>query len=226
MRILIAEDEKEIAKALKVVLEKNRYVVDTVDNGADALDYILMGHYDVIVLDIMMPERDGISVLKAIREKKIDTPVLLLTAKSEVEDRVVGLNAGADDYLPKPFAISEFVARVKALGRRAAAFTPDVITVGDTHLDSGSYDLYTDKGKQRLNNKEFQVIELFMRNPRQIFPTIKIMELVWGYETDSEINVVWTYIANLRKKLREIEAGVEIKTVRGAGFSLEEKDAP
>ncbi len=202
MRILIAEDEVEIARALKVLLEKNKCVADIVHNGKDAWDFVSQGNYDVIVLDIMMPEMDGLEVLRRARENHISTPVMLLTAKSEIEDRVAGLNAGADDYLPKPFAVSEFIARVKALGRRSTN--------------------YTECESIRLNNKEFQLMELFMKHPKFVFSTEHIMKKIWEQDGTAGMDVVWTYIGFLRKKLKQLGATVEIKTVRGAGYSLEE----
>lgn len=222
MRILIAEDEHEIAKALKVILERNKYSVDTVDNGGDALSFLLSGNYDIAVLDIMMPIKDGISVLKQIREQKLSIPVLLLTAKSEIEDRVTGLNAGADDYLPKPFATSEFIARVNALSRRVSSYSPDIVTFGNVSLDCTAYLLSTSSDSVKLNNKEYQLMEIFMRNPHAVLSADRLMERVWGFDTESEIDVVWAYIAFLRKKLKMLNADVEIKTVRGAGYSLEE----
>lgn len=222
MRILIAEDEVEIAKALQVVLEHNRYKVDTVHTGIDALAYADQQNYDLIVLDIMMPGLDGISVLKSIRAKSLPVPVLMLTAKGELEDRVAGLSAGADDYLAKPFATAEFLARVKALLRRSNIYLPDILELADTQLNCNTYELITAKNMIRLNNKEFQLMELFLRNPRNVFSTEQLMERIWGYESESEINVVWTYISNLRKKLNTLESGLVIKTIRGAGFALEE----
>ncbi len=222
MRILIAEDEVEIAKALQVVLEHNRYKVDTVHTGIDALAYADQQNYDLIVLDIMMPGLDGISVLKSIRAKSLPVPVLMLTAKGELEDRVAGLSAGADDYLAKPFATAEFLARVKALLRRSNIYLPDILELADTQLNCNTYELITAKNMIRLNNKEFQLMELFLRNPRNVFSTEQLMERIWGYESESEINVVWTYISNLRKKLSILESGLVIKTIRGAGFALEE----
>lgn len=222
MRILIAEDEVSIARALKVMLEKNKYAVDMVHSGTDALDYIRQIPYDALVLDIMMPGMDGLEVLRRARRLGITTPALFLTAKSEVEDRVAGLDAGADDYLPKPFATSEFLARVRALTRRSGSYAPDVLALGNTSLDCGGYLLRTGEGSVRLNNKEFQLMELFMRNPRHVFSSEHLMEKVWGLEAEAEIDVVWTYIGFLRKKLRGLSADIEIKTVRGAGYALEE----
>lgn len=223
MRILIAEDEVGIAKALKVMLEKSRYAVDMVHNGADALDYILSVNYDAIVLDIMMPGLDGLEVLKRAREHGISSPVMFLTAKSDIEDRIMGLDAGADDYLPKPFAMGEFLSRVRALTRRSGSYTADVLSVGNTKLDLSAYTLSCGEKTVRLNNKEFQLMELFMRNRGRVFSPEALMQKVWDLDTEAETDVVWTYIGFLRKKLRQLDAGVEIKTIRGAGYALEEK---
>lgn len=222
MRVLIAEDEIEIARALKLLLEKNKCSVDIVHNGKDAWDYCCQGTYEVIVLDIMMPELSGMEVLKRLRESRNSTPVMLLTAKAEIEDRVNGLNAGADDYLPKPFAASEFIARVKALGRRSVNYTESILALGNTTLDCNRFLLSTPLESVRLNNKEYQLMELFMRHPRFVFSTEHLMEKIWGQEKESGMDVVWTYIGFLRKKLKNLQSTVEIKTVRGAGYSLEE----
>lgn len=222
MRILIAEDEVTIARALKVMLEKNRYAVDMVHNGHDAWDYIQATAYDALVLDIMMPGMDGIEVLKLARAKGISTPTLFLTAKAEVADRVAGLDAGADDYLPKPFATSEFLARVRALTRRSSVYAPSALTFGNTTLDRGQYLLKAPLGEVRLNNKEYQLAELFFRHPHQVFSSEHLMERVWGLDSEADMDVVWTYIGFLRKKLRQIASNVEIRTIRGAGYALEE----
>ena len=222
MRILVAEDEVTIAKALKVMLEKNKYSVDLVHNGLDALDYITATPYDALVLDIMMPGMDGIAVLSAARAQGITTPALFLTAKSEIEDRVAGLDAGADDYLSKPFAPAEFLARVRALTRRSGNYAAAVLTVGNTSLDCGEYTLSAPGGSVRLNNREFQLLELFFRHPRQVFSTEHLMDKIWGLDSEAGIDVVWTYIGFLRKKLKQLDAGVELRTIRGAGYALEE----
>lgn len=221
MRILIAEDEVEIARALKVLLEKNKCAVDIVHNGREAWNYICQGSYEVIVLDIMMPEMDGLEVLRRVRENHIAAPVMLLTAKSEIEDRVAGLNAGADDYLPKPFAASEFIARVKALGRRSTSYTESLICLGNMTLDCNRFQLSAEGISIRLNNKEFQLMELFMKHPKFVFSTEHIMEKIWEQDGTAGMDVVWTYIGFLRKKLKQLGASVEIKTIRGAGYSLE-----
>lgn len=222
MRILIAEDEVEIAKALKVMLERSKYSVDVVHNGIDALDYMTASHYDAVVLDIMMPGMDGLAVLEKARGEGVTAPVLFLTAKGQLEDRVAGLNAGADDYLPKPFATAELIARVKALTRRSDAYAPVVLSLGHTKLDCNSYELSYDSTPIRLNNKEYQMMELFMRYPNQIFSTEHLMEKIWGLDAEAEIDVVWTYVGFLRRKLKQLGADVEVKTVRGAGFTLGE----
>lgn len=224
MRILIADDEQGIAKALKVILEKNKFAVDAVFNGTDALDYIMSTPYDAIVLDIMMPGLDGLTVLSRAREAGIKTPVMLLTAKSDISDRVAGLECGADDYLPKPFATAEFVARVRALTRRSESYTHSVITVGTTQLDSGRYELRCGDKSAALSNKEYQLMELFMRSPRRVFSTEHIMELIWGFDAEAETDVIWTYISFLRKKLRQIDSDTEIKTIRGAGYALDTRE--
>ena len=221
MRILIAEDEVATAKALKLLMEKSKYSVDIVHNGTDAWDYISAGSYEVIVLDIMMPGMSGLEVVTKMRENGIKTPVLMLTAKGEIEDRVTGLEAGADDYLPKPFATSELIARVKALGRRSENYSDSVKKVGNLTLDSNRYEMRAGDKSVSLTNKEYQLMELFIMHPGYVFSTEHLMDKIWGFETESDINVVWTHIGFVRKKLRTIEADVEIKTIRGAGYSLE-----
>ena len=222
MRILIAEDEVTIARVLKVMLEKNKNAVDMVHNGSDALDYIQAVGYDALVLDIMMPGKDGIEVLKAARAEGNTTPALFLTTKAEVADRVAGLDAGADDYLPKPFAANEFLARVRALTRRSNTYASFALSFGNVTLDCCQYLLKTAFEEVRLNNKEFQLTELFLRHPRQVFSSEHLMEKVWGLDSEAEMDVVWTYIGFLRRKLRQIGADIEIRTIRGAGYALEE----
>ena len=223
MRLLIADDEIEIAKVLRAVLEHNNYSVDTVSNGTDALDYALSGSYDGIILDIMMPGKDGLTVLRQMRAGGVTTPVMLLTAKSELQDRIKGLDAGADDYLPKPFAITELLARVRALLRRSDSYTPDILDMGNVSLNCSTYELSTGEEKIRLNNKEFQMMETFMRNPERVFSSDELMEKIWGWDSKAEINVVWTNVACLRKKLAGLNATAEICSVRGAGYCLTER---
>ncbi|MBO4902742.1 MAG: response regulator transcription factor [Lachnospiraceae bacterium] len=225
MRILIAEDEEATARALKLLLEKAKYSVDIVHNGTDAWDYIREGAYEVIVLDIMMPGLDGLEVLSLIRKNHIKTPVLLLTAKAEIEDRVAGLEAGADDYLPKPFATNELIARIKALGRRSENYADSVKEAGNLVLDSNRYEMRVGNKNIGLTNKEFQLMELFILHPGYVFSTDHLMEKIWGFESESDIDVVWTTIGYVRKKLRTIGANVSIKTIRGAGYLLEVEHA-
>lgn len=222
MRVLIAEDEMSTAKAIKLLLEKANFSADIVYNGNDAWEYIQAVDYDVIVLDIMMPYRSGMDVLSLMRNKHIVTPVLILTAKSEIEDRVAGLESCADDYLPKPFAAKELIARVKALARRSDHYADSIQSIGNLVLDGNRYEMRVGEIKVSLTNKEFQLMELFVRHPGYVFPTEHLMEKIWGYDTESNIDVAWTHIGYMRKKLRSLNANVEIKTVRGAGYALEE----
>lgn len=222
MRILMAEDEIALARALKFLLEKNKFTVDLAHDGAEALERFQETAYDVIVLDIMMPKVDGLEVLSRIRRAGQKVPVLMLTAKAEIEDRVAGLEAGADDYLPKPFATREFMARVKALSRRNAGYADSFLTFGDVTLDCNRYELNCRGQSVGLNNKEFQLAELFFRHPRFVFSTNHLMDKIWGQDSQAGMDVVWTYIGFVRRKLREIGSSAQIKTVRGAGYCLEE----
>lgn len=221
MKILIAEDEISTAKALKVILEKSKFSVDIVHNGNDAWSYIQAGPYEVIVLDIMMPGMNGLEVLAKLRANNIKTPVLMLTAKGELEDRVAGLEAGADDYLPKPFATAELIARVKALGRRSEIYSDSVMQAGNLVLDSNKYEMRVGSKSVTLTNKEYQLMELFILHPGFVFSTEHLMEKIWGLDSESYIDVVWTHIGFVRKKIKSLDANVEIKTIRGAGYSLE-----
>ena len=221
MRLLVADDEKELVSALCAILKHNQYVVDAVYNGTDALSYALTGDYDGIVLDIMMPGMDGLQVLKALREQGVGTPVLLLTAKSQVEDRVAGLDTGADDYLPKPFDRKELLARIRAMTRRQAEFVSDTLCCGCVCLDRRRFILKGSDGEVRLAGKEFQMMELLMTNPGQLLSTELFLQRIWGYETQTEMNVVWVYISNLRKRLAAVGGGVEIRAARGLGYTLE-----
>ena len=222
MRVLLAEDEKEMSNALVAILKHNNYSVDAVYDGADALDYGLSANYDVIVLDIMMPKLSGIEVLEQLRAKGIHTPILMLTAKSQIEDRIFGLDKGADDYLSKPFAMGELLARIRAMSRRKSEFTPNLIQVGNISLNKESYELSNEKSSLRLGNKEFQMMEMLMTNPKRLISTEQFMERIWGYDAEAEINVVWVYISYLRRKLESLNANIKIKAVRGSGYSLEE----
>ena len=224
MRLLLAEDEKELSKALCAILKHNNYSVDAVFNGQDALDYGLCENYDGIILDIMMPKKNGLDVLKELRAQGVSTPVLMLTAKAEVDDRILGLDLGADDYLTKPFSMGELLARIRAVTRRKSEFSPNLLTSGNISLNRETFELSADNNSIRLGNKEFQMMEMLMSNPGRLISTEQFMERIWGYETEAEINVVWVYISYLRKKLSTINANVEIKAVRGVGYTLEEKN--
>ena len=225
MRLLLAEDEKTLSNALVTILKHNNYSVDAVYNGEDAIDYIETGVYDGAILDIMMPKVDGITVLKTIRAGGNKMPVLLLTAKSDVDDKVLGLDAGADDYLTKPFVTKELLARIRAMTRRQAELTDNSLSFGDLKLDRVSFELSSPIGKLPLTAKEFQIMESFMNYPSQIISAERLMEKIWGFDSDSEINVVWTYISYLRKKLKLLQSGVTIKAVRNIGYTLENENA-
>lgn len=221
MRILLAEDEKALSRVLVTILEKNGYSVDPVYNGEDALDYLRSGNYDAAVLDIMMPKRDGISVLTEARREGNQLPILMITAKTEIDDRVRGLDSGANDYLPKPFDTKELLARIRAMTRTQTA-ADTKLRMGNVTLDRSTFELATPTGSFRLANKEYQMMEFFLSNPRHVISSERFMEKIWGYDSDAEINVVWVYISYLRKKLAALHANVEIRASRNAGYSLEE----
>ena len=222
MRILLAEDERSLSRAIVKIFEKNNYSVDAVYNGKDALTYIELGNYDAVVLDIMMPEMDGISVLRDIRSRNISVPVLILSAKSEVNDKVLGLDCGANYYLTKPFDAKELLAAIRAITRGDSA-NDAKLSLGNITLNRATFELSSPHGSVRLANKEFQMMELFMLHPHHIIPTERFMEKIWGYDSKSEINVVWVYISYLRKKLSSIDSNVQISASRNAGYCLEEK---
>ncbi|MBQ9080754.1 MAG: response regulator transcription factor [Clostridia bacterium] len=220
MRLLIAEDETEMARALCAVLRHHNYSVDTVDNGTDALDWGRSSNYDGIILDIMMPGLDGLEVLRRLRDEGISTPVLMLTAKSELDDKITGLDAGADDYLSKPFAMGELLARIRAMTRRRENFTPNMLAYGDLSLDRASFTLSCREKSERLGNREYQMMEMLMESRGRVIPTELFMQRIWGYDTDAEINVVWVYISYLRKKLVALGSSVEIRATRGVGYMI------
>lgn len=221
MRLLLAEDEKELSNALVVILKHSNYSVDAVYNGQDALDYITNGDYDGVVLDIMMPKMDGITVLRKVRESGNSVPVLLLTAKSEIDDRVTGLDSGADDYLTKPFATKELLARIRAMTRRKGENTGLLLNCGNISLNRSTFEVSSPKATLRLANKEFQMLEMLMSNEGMIISTERFMEKIWGYDTETNQNVVWAYVSYLRKKLAALDANVAIKAVRNRGYALE-----
>ena len=221
MRLLFAEDDRDISKAVQTLLERSGYSVDAVYNGQDALDYIEQADYDGVILDWMMPKKTGIEVLAWMRGKGISTPVLMLTARDAIEDRVEGLDTGADDYLPKPFAASELLARIRAMLRRKVDYQHDVIKYADIELDKSAMTITCGKKSVSLNNKAFQLMEMLVEHPGAVLSIDQIMERIWGWDSDAEVNVVWVNISTLRKKLTEIGAHLKIKAIRGVGYSLE-----
>ena len=220
MKLLYAEDEPAMAEAVTDILHYHNYSVDAVDNGRDALDYALNEKYDGIILDVMMPRMDGLEVLRRLREAGCRTPVLLLTAKSEVEDRIEGLDAGADDYLPKPFATGELLARVRAMLRRREEFTPNLISCGDLRLNQQNAELHCGENSVVLPKLEYKLMELLMLNQGICLSTEDMLVKVWGYETEADIGVVWVYLSYLRKRLAALGSTVEIKARRGVGYTL------
>ena len=223
MRILFAEDDRDLSNAVKTLLERNGYQVDAVYDGLDAVDYAAAEAYDGMILDWMMPGIDGVEALRRIRKQGISIPCLMLTARDAIEDRVTGLDAGADDYLSKPFNANELLARIRAMLRRRETYVPDIVTFGDLSLDKGKNELRCGKNAVQLTGKCYQLMEMLMENPRIIFSVQQLMDRVWGWDAEAEINVVWVNMSQLRKKLSELGSGVEIKLHRGTGYALESK---
>ena len=223
MRLLLAEDDPRLLKSLTHIFEANRFVTDGVSNGEDALSYALSREYDGIVLDIMMPGLDGIEVLKRLRREGVLSPVLFLTARSEVSQRVEGLDAGADDYLPKPFSTSELLARVRAMLRRKCSYLPDLLSYGGGVLNRSTYEIEYNGEVQALRGKEFQIAEMFMQQPHRIITTEQFITHIWGWDTNVDTSVVWVHISNLRKKLDALKAPLRIRFIRNAGYLLEDR---
>lgn len=224
MRILLAEDEKSLSRAVVALLEKNNYSADAVYNGEDALAYLEAGNYDALILDIMMPKMDGLEVLRRLRQQGNAIPVLMLTARAEVEDKVAGLDTGANDYLTKPFSTAELMARIRAMTRsQAGGQMSSRLTLGNITLDQTTFELSSPTGSFRLANKEYQMMELLLRNPRSLIPTERFLERIWGYDSEVELNVVWVYTSYLRKKLAALQADIQIRAARNAGYCLEER---
>lgn len=222
MRLLIAEDEKALAEALSEILVLNKYSVDVVYDGEEALAYINSAiEYDGIILDIMMPKVDGITVLKTMRKNKNNTPTLMLTAKSEVDDRVLGLDSGADDYLAKPFATKELLARIRAMTRREKEATQPDLRFGNITLNRVSFELSSEKGSVALTNKEYQLMEMLLNAVGKYISSEQFMTKIWGFDSESEINVVWSHLSSLRKKLESLDANLKIKSSRNLGYTLE-----
>lgn len=221
MRLLIAEDELDLAEALTVFFEKNKFSVDAVNDGFSAYEYGLSDEYDAIILDVMMPKMNGIEVLAKLRQDGIKTPVMMLTAKGQKDDRILGFNQGADDYLPKPFEPDELICRVRAMLRRGGEYKPTVLSFEDITLNQETGILKCGSREVRLSGREFQMMELFMRSPKVVFSADRIMEKIWGWDSDAEINVVWVHISNLRKKIKAIGSRVSLYANRGLGYILE-----
>ena len=221
MRLLIAEDDPKLLKSLVHIFETNHYVVDGVSDGSLAFDYASSGEYDGLVLDIMMPGMDGINLLKKLRKDGVTTPALFLTAKTETYQKIEGLDAGADDYLPKPFATGELLARVRAMLRRKDNFVPDLLRFGDLVLNRSTYEIAYNGMAQSLSGKEFQVMEILMQQPGMIVTAEQLITHIWGWETDVDTSVIWVHISNIRKKLDILSAPVVIRFVRNAGYILE-----
>lgn len=222
MKLLFAEDERSLSKAVTAILQKNNYSVDAVYDGKDALDYALLGNYDGIILDVMMPRLDGIEALRQMREQGVTAPVLILTAKSEVDDKVQGLDSGANDYLTKPFDAKELLARIRAMTRVQGAQSDSKIRFGNVTLDAATFELSAPNGSYKLANKEFQMMEMLLRSPKHLISTEHFMQQIWGYDSEAEQSVVWTYVSYLRKKLSAIGADIAIRAQRNAGYFLEE----
>lgn len=223
MKLLVAEDDPKLLKSLVHILEHNRFSVDGVSNGEDALEYGQTGEYDGLILDIMMPGLDGLQMLQRLRRKGIKTPALFLTARTEISQRVEGLDAGADDYLPKPFATAELLARIRAMLRRKDTYLPDLLSIGPVTLNRSTYQLSCQNKIQSLSGKEFQILEMMMQAPGTIIPTDRFITHLWGWDTNVDTSVVWVHISNLRKKISAIGAPMEIRFVRNAGYVLEVK---
>ncbi len=221
MRILIVEDEVSLSNILVELLKKQKYSVDAVDNGEDGLDSGLSGIYDLILLDIMLPKMNGIEVLKGLRKNEVSTPIIMLTAKSEVEDKVSGLDYGADDYITKPFESRELLARIRSALRRKGLVTKDELSFGDLTVDSNTLKASSKEQEIKLSLKEYQILELLMNNSKQIVSKEQIAQKIWGYDFDGEYNSVEVYISFVRKKLKFIHSSVKIKATRGIGYSLE-----
>lgn len=224
MRVLLADDEQDMAYALEAMLKREHYAVDVVFDGKAALEYGETGNYDCLVLDVMMPEIDGVEVVRQIRDRGLATPILLLTAKSEPEDRVVGLDAGADDYLPKPFDMAEFLARVRALTRRSEAYIPSTMQAGDLTLNRATFELSRGDEHVYLGGKEFQIMELLMRNQGRFVPSDLLISRTWGYDVSIEPNVIWTHMSYLRRKIEAVGSPMRIVAGRGRGYALKDPE--
>ena len=223
MRILLAEDERDLSRALVALLQKNKYSVDLACDGEEALKLFESGTYDCAILDIMMPKVDGLTVLKTIRQQGSRLPVIILTAKTELDDMIEGLDSGADDYLTKPFSVKELLARIRAITRRATESSSSVLSFEGLSLNRANYMLSTKDGEIRLTSKEYQMMEMLLSGAQKVVSTNTFMEKIWGFNTDTDISVVWVYVSYLRTKLKKLKAQVEIKAMRNEGYRLEKK---
>ena len=223
MKILLIDDERQLTEALGAILKQQKYLVDFAFNGEDGLDLACSGVYDLIILDVMMPKMDGFTMLKKFRQRKFDTPVLMLSAKSETSDKIDGLNIGADDYLAKPFNMDELLARIKALLRRKEVFTGDILSFNDIALDRDTFELIKDDKRITLGKKEFQILEMLILNKGKSINKEKLIEKIWGYDTNAEYNTIEVYVSFLRRKFVAVGAQTEIKSIRGIGYTLSDK---
>ncbi|MFL2101585.1 response regulator transcription factor [Desemzia sp. FAM 23991] len=221
MRLLLAEDEQELARAIQVILENQGYAVDSVHDGEEAYEYASLADYEGIILDIMMPKLSGLEVLDKLRNEGHQTPILLLTAKSAIEDRIEGLDLGADDYLTKPFAMGELLARVRAMTRRKTILQAKILTFEDLQLNCETIRISNGTDELKLSNKEFQILQLLIENPKQVFSAEQMIERIWGLDAEIEMNSIWVHLSNVRKKLALLEVRVKIVATRGVGYSLE-----
>lgn len=224
MRILLAEDERALSNALATILKHSNYSVDAVYDGQAALDYSEANIYDALILDVMMPKKDGIEVVKELRRRGNNIPVIMLTARSELDDKILGLDSGADDYMTKPFEIKELLARLRAVTRRKSELTDNVLSFGNLRLDRAAYEISVEGNAVKLGHKEFQMLEMLMENPDGVVSAERFMEKIWGYDSETEMSVVWVYLSFIRKKLASVGANVQIKVNRNIGYSLEKTD--
>lgn len=223
MKLLLVEDEKQLAEALSQILTNNKYNVDSVYDGENGLEYGLTDIYDIIILDIMLPKLNGLEVLRKLRKENISTPILLLTAKDSVDDKVTGLDLGADDYLAKPFVPKELLARLRALSRRKGEVINDnLLSFGDIQLNISNYDLICNDSVVTLTQKEFEILNYFMQRPKNIVSKDDLITRLWGFDSEVEYNNIEVYISFLRKKLTFIKSSVKITTIRRAGYKLED----
>lgn len=224
MRVLLVEDEEGLSQALVEIFKKNRISIDAVLDGKEGLKYAESGIYDVLVLDIMLPGVDGITILKTLRENHNNVPVIFLTAKDDLTDKITGLDAGADDYLTKPFSSDELLARVRALSRRKGELKEDSVTFGDLTLNKKNCELQSQTGEAiKLSLKEYQILDLLFENPHQIITKEQLIEKIWGGDSNAEYNNVEVYISFIRKKIENLKVGIRIRTARGIGYSLEDE---